>query len=230
MHYTRKINTLKRISIIPFFFACIPIAFIYLFLRDIAMLNSLFIDYVNSGTSVFFPFLPSDIIAFQFTTGHLIDIIIIVNIISFIERGGYQYYMKVCEKKNYSDIYAEAFFFETNGTQEESYQNSDLLLTSNVDSATLVNERSDEFNFYQKSRLKANHFSRKSGYYSTKFRMQHYDLNYLRNSRKKNTHKKNVHIIFQKFSANNFKNYPLPSKNNNIFSNFSENFHQEEGR
>lgn len=101
MHSTRKISILKRISIVLFFIACVPITFIYLFLRDILLLNSLFNDYINSGTSLFLPFLPYNNIVFQFSTGHLIDIIIIINIITFIESSGYQYYMNVCLKKNF---------------------------------------------------------------------------------------------------------------------------------
>ena len=230
MHSSRKITKLKRISIIPFLLGCIPIVFIYLFLRDLPLLNSLFVDYVNSGTSIFFPFLPYSNIVFNFSTSHLIDIIIIINIIGSVERTGYHYYMNVCLKKDYIDLYLESFFLETNETQEELYLNSDLILSLKEDSDTLVNECSGEYTLYQKSRIKANYFSNKSGYNSRIFKMKHKYLNFLYDSNKKYTQHKNNYTIYQKFSTNNVKNYHFPSKNNNIFSNFFENFHQEEGR
>ena len=230
MFSSLKINTLKRISIIPILFAFIPIVFIYMFLRDIPLLNSLFIDYINSGTSLFLPFLSSSNIVFQFSTGHLIDIIIIINIITCIERSGYQYYVKVCLQKNYLDLYSEAYCLETNGTQEESVLNSDLIFGLKEDSGTIINESSFEINLYQKSRININQFNHKSGRCSSKIKMQHNNLNYLCNSSKKKIQHKNIVSIFQKFSTNNLKNYHLPSKNNNIFSYFFENFHQEEAR
>lgn len=230
MKSTRKIHLLIRISIIPFFIACLPIVFINSFLSFIPALNSLFIDYVNSGTSFFLPFLSYSNIVFHFSTGHLIDIIIIVNIITFIERGGYQYYVKVCLKKNYLEIYSDPFFLEPNGSQEESSPNSDLLISLKGKTNTIINESSVEFDFYMKRRIKTNHFSSKRGYYSSIFKMKQNYLNYLCNSRNKNFQcKKNI-TVFQKYSTYNLMNYHLPSKNNNLFSNSFENFHQEEGR
>jgi len=229
MPFTQKINTLKKISIIPFLFAGIPAVFIFLFLRDVPLLNSLFIDYVNSGTSLFLPFLPYVNIVFQFSTGHLIDIIIIINIISFIERSGYQYYVKVCLEKNYLDMYSDPFLLETDRSPEESFPNSNLLISLKDKTDTVNNESSVDFDLYLKSRIKTNHFNSKRGYYSSTFKMKQNYLNYLCNFRNKNSqYKKNI-IVFQKFSIITLINYHLPSKNNNIFSNSNENIHQEEG-
>jgi hypothetical protein len=81
-----------------------------LLLRDISSLNSFLNDYFSSGRSIFLPFLPySNLLWFlpkgdqiiKFSTGQLIDIILLINIIAFIERSGYHYYMKVCLSKNY---------------------------------------------------------------------------------------------------------------------------------
>jgi hypothetical protein len=191
-----------------------------MFLRDISLLNSLFNDYITSGTSLFFPFLPYTYIVFQFSTGHLIDIIIIINLITFIERGSYQYYVKVCLEKNYLEIYSDPYFLETKGTQEESSLNSNLIIDLKDDSSTTKNESSVKLNFYQKSRINNSQFSSKSGYYSS--------INKLHNcSKKNNRHKINL-FIFQKFSINTLTNYHLPSKNN-IFSDSNENIKQEEG-
>ena len=204
MHSTRKISILKRISVILLFFAYVPITFTYMFLRDIPLLNSLFNNYISSSTSLFLPFLSSSNIIFQFFTGHLIDIIIIINIIAFIERGGYQYYVKVCLEKNYLEIYSDPYFLETKGTQEESSLNSNLIIDLKDDSSTTKNESSVKLNFYQKSRINNSQFSSKSGYYSS--------INKLHNcSKKNNRHKINL-FIFQKFSINTLTNYHLPSK------------------
>jgi len=228
MHSTRKISILKRISLILFFFACVPITFIYMFLRDISLLNSIFNDYIASGNSLFLPFLPYTNLLFQFSTGHLIDIIIIINIITFIERGGYQYYVKVCLEKNYLE-YSDPYFLETKGTQEESSLNSNLIIDLKDDSGITINESSVEFNFYQKSRINNSQLSSKSKYYSSINMIEHNKLNYLRNSSKKNNRHKINLSIFQKFSTNTLTNYHLPSKNNNIFSYSNKYIHQEEG-
>jgi len=221
MHSTQRISKLERTSIIIVFLACIPVTFIYMFLRDISLLNSFFNDYITSGTSLFLPFLPYTNIVFQFSTGHLIDIIIIINIITFIERGGYQYYVKICLKKNYLEIYSDPYFLETKGTQEESSLNSNLIIDLKDDLGTTINENSVEFNFYQKNRINNSQFSSKSKYYSS--------INKLHNSSKKNNRPKINLFIFQKFSTNTLINYHLPSKNNNISSDFNENIQKEEG-
>jgi len=214
MHSTRNITKKKRIRLISFLFTCIPIAFIFLFLRDIPMLNSLFVNYVNSGTSIFFPFLPYSNIVFNFSTSHLIDIIIIINIIGSIQRTGYYYYMNVILKKSYLEVYSELNFLGTNETQEEPSLNTNLILGLNKNSGTLVNERSAEYVFYQKSKIKANQFSNNRGYYVSRFKIECTNLN----------------TIFQKLSTNILINYHLPSKNNKFFSNSFKNFHQEEGK
>ena len=224
MKSTRKINSLIRISIIPIFFACLPIAFINSFFSFIPVLNSLFIDYINSGTSFFLPFLSYSNIVFHFSTGHLIDIFFIINIIGFIERSGYQYYRDVCLKKNYLELYSELYLHETDGNQEESSVNSNLILNLKDDSNIIINESTAEF--YQKSRIKVNQFSSNSGCYSSVIKMKHNKLNYLHNSNKKNNQHK---TIFQQFSTNTLINYHLPSKNYNIFSYSNQNIQQEEG-
>lgn len=217
---TQRISKLERTSIILVFLACVPITFIYMLVRDFSLLNSFFNDYIVSGTSLFLPFLPYTNIVFQFSTGHLIDIIIIFNIITILERSGYQYFVKVCLEKNYLEIYSDPYFLETKGTQEESSLNSNLIKDLKDDSSTTKNESSVKLNFYQKSRINNSQFSSKSGYYSS--------INKLHNcSKKNNRHKINL-FIFQKFSINTLTNYHLPSKNN-IFSDSNENIQQEEG-
>ena len=230
MHSTRKINILKRISIILSFIAFVPITFIYLFLRDISLLNSLFNDYINSGTSLFLPFLSYNNIFFQFSTGHLIDIIIIINIVTFIERSSYQYYVNICLKKNYLDLYSEVYYLETKGTQVELSLNSDLILNLKEDSETITNENSDDFKFNQKNRIKTSYYSNMNRYYSSTIKMKQNHLNYLCNSSKKNTQYRTNITVFLIFLTKNPTNYNPPSKINNLFSGSYEIIQQEEGR
>lgn len=214
MQSSRKITN-KRLTFISLLFGSIPVAFIYLFLRDIPVLNSLFVNYVNSGTSIFFPFLPYTNIVFNFSTSHLIDIIIIINIIGSLERTGYHYYMNVCLKKNYLEVYPELYYLETNEMQEVSYLNTDLILGLKENSGILEDERSGETTFYQESIIKANRLrNNHHECYGSRFKMECTNLN----------------TNFQNFSTNILINYHLPSKNNIIFSNFFENFHQEGGK
>lgn len=110
MRYTQKLFISKNLLILIFFFVCIPITFIYGFLRDIHYLISIFNDYITSGSSIFLPFLPSsnifwflpDKIQFiPFSSGFLIDIIIIINLGALAERSAYHYFIKVCLEENY---------------------------------------------------------------------------------------------------------------------------------
>jgi len=229
MNFTQKITKLKKVSIVPFLFASIPFAFIYLFLRDIPFLSSLFIDYVDSGNSLFFPSLYSPIIAFQFTTGHLIDIIIVINIVAFLERGGY-YYVNACLKRNYLEMNSELVFLDTHRTREDSSRNSELPLGLKRDTSTIVNEGPIENNFETKSRIKINHIGIESGYYRNSNKVKHNQFNSLRNFRKKNTLNNNFYPSFQYCSTNHIIKYHFPSTNNCISSNSIEIIQKVEGR
>ena len=222
---TQNITTLKNVTILPFLFTCLPIAFIYLFLRDIPLLSSLFSEYINSGTSLFFPFLSSNIIVFQFTIGHLIDIIIVNNIVVLLESGGYHYYMNVCLR----GIYSETCFLEINRTQDESSLKLDSILRIKDESNTLFIESSAEFNFYEKNRIRANYFSSRNGYCSSLIKIKLNNLKYLHKSHKKITQYKNYYTPFRTYSTSNLVNYHLPSKNNCLFSYSNIYTQQEEG-
>ncbi len=228
MIFTQKITKLKKVSIVPFILASIPFAFIYLFLRDIPFLSSLFIDYVDSGNSLFFPTLYSPIIAFQFTTGHLIDIIIVINIVAFLERGGY-YYVNACLKRNYLEMNSELVFLDTQRTREESTLKSDLPLGLKQDTSTIVNEESIGINTVIKRGINNSNTSNKSGYYHNLVElMNYYQLNFPLNFRKKITSKNNFNAFFQYFSKN-IINYDLLSKNSCIYSNSNRNIINVEG-
>ena len=225
MFSTQNITILKKISIASFLFTCLPVAFIYLFIRDIPLLSFLFNEYINTGTSIFFPFLSSNIIVFQFTTGHLIDIIIVNNIVVLLESSGYHYFKNVC----LIGIYSDTCFLEINRTQDESSLNSDSILRLKEESDTLFIESSVEFNFYRKNRIRANYFSSKNGYCSSLIKIKFDNFKYLHKSHKKINQYKNYNTTFRNYSTNNLVNYHLPSKNNCLFSYSNGYTQQEEG-
>ncbi|MFX1375818.1 MAG: hypothetical protein ACFFA0_08405, partial [Promethearchaeota archaeon] len=92
---------------------CFPFALVYLLLREIPDLSIFFNDYCSSGSSIFIPVIP-DLKLFEFvpirnqtiqlSIGHLIDIILIMNMIALIERSGYYYYEKVCLNRKYLEL------------------------------------------------------------------------------------------------------------------------------
>jgi hypothetical protein len=145
MHSTQKLEILKKLLIIVFFFTCIPITIIYVLLRDISSVNFLIDDYFTSGYSLFFPFLPYSNIIFKFSTGHLIDLIIIVNIIAILERSGYTYYVNVCLKKDYFDSqYLNIYFLESEENQNSRIPKLNLIFRFNNELDDLFEEEVQE--------------------------------------------------------------------------------------
>ncbi len=114
MHHTQKLDILKKAIVLILFFAYIPITFIFLLYKDTPGLSAFFKEYLTSGKSLFLPFLPyNNILWFlpeeyqfiQFSIGHLIDIILIINFVAFVERSGYHYFVKVCLNENYQESF-----------------------------------------------------------------------------------------------------------------------------
>ncbi|MFW9785407.1 MAG: hypothetical protein ACFFFB_24210 [Candidatus Heimdallarchaeota archaeon] len=103
MQDDKKFRKLKVILILIFIFLCIPVTFLYLFLRDVSYLSFFFNDYIGSGNSLFIPFLPKvnlfwylpePFCIIPFNLGLLIDIIILINIIGYIQTTIYHYFVK----------------------------------------------------------------------------------------------------------------------------------------
>jgi len=113
---------MKIICLVALFFMSILVTFILIFINDIPVLSSLFNEYITSGNSFFIPilpyinllgFIPEEHQIFQLSLGHLLDIIIIVNIFSSIERSVYQYYTRIClSEQNLIFINMGTYFFE----------------------------------------------------------------------------------------------------------------------
>jgi hypothetical protein len=159
----------------------------------------------------------------------LIDIIIVINIVGILERGGYHYYVNVCLKRNYLDMYLETNFLDNNLTQEESSLNSDLLFRLKGYSNIIVNEEFMENNYDKKIRINTNYTSNKSGYFNSLIRLIHNLLNSFGNLRKKNTLNNNYYTFFQYNLTKNVINYHLPSNNNFIVSNSKKTILKLEG-
>ncbi|MHA2287341.1 MAG: hypothetical protein ACXABG_01015 [Promethearchaeota archaeon] len=221
MNFTRKITVLKGISIIPFLFACIPLVFVYLFLRDIPILNSMFVDYVNSGTSVFFPDLPFYTIVFNFTTSHLIDIIIILNVIASLERTGYHYYVNVCLRRNDNVLCLEPYYLGTYETQEDTSQDLNLIYGLEDGSGILTNESSDDYISNQKSKVTGKKFSNR-GYDSSILKTKCNSSNFLYDPYRNNNN-------FQDYSVYVLINSYLPSIKTQLIPNSYTSFDQKEG-
>ena len=212
--------------LVLFLVASIPSTFIYFFIKDFSFFNSLFSDYITYGNSIFLPFFSYDTIIFHFSTGHLIDIIIMTNLIVFIERICYQYYIVVCLKTNYLELYSDYYAPLDKETKEGSFLNSNLTINLKGYSDTSIFESSDEYSSYLKNRTNPPQLSCNCEYYNNMIRVQYNKPNFLFNHT--NQHKNNFSIP-HKFSINNLINHHLPSKNNSIFSDCYEYYTQEEG-
>lgn len=224
MYFTQKIATLKKISIIPFLFASIPFIFLYLFLGDIPYLSSLFIEYVDSGNSIFFPYLTSTPLVFHFTTGHLIDIIIVGNIIAFLQRAGY-YYVNVCLKRNYLDIYSDINFVDFTKPTEKPSLNPELPLYMKRNSNSLVNDDLYDI-IYSKSEICATRLNNKFRFYTNLIK-SNFTSCYPRKKLPLSSH---YHTSSQYNLTKNELFYHLPLECNHLFSNSNENILKLEGR
>ena len=232
MHSTQKLNILRKILIIVFFFTCFPIIIIYIFSRDISSLNSLFNDYITSGYSLFFPYLPYNNIIFRFTTGHLIDIVIIINILTIIERSGYYYYVSVCLKKNYLEEcnYLDLYSLESTKNPNQASPKLNLILQFNNESRDLFNEESQDFKSEKNLKYyilseKKDVYMRKSGYINGPNNVNLIGIHTLF----KNYYSFviNYFSIFQNLMIMNINNNHLPPKNSNNLSKPDKNISQE---
>lgn len=158
MYYTQKLDILKKALILSLFFLCIPTIFIFLFYNNSSGLSTFFKEYFISGKSLFFPslpyknilwFLPKEAQFIQFSTGHLIDIILIMNLIAFVEWTGYHYYVKVCLNKNYLEQFIQ-------GSEEHTYyltQEQDIFFDLKEEPRLILEEGFLNIKFNKNQRL-----------------------------------------------------------------------------
>lgn len=140
MQDDKKFKKLKVILILIFIFLCIPVTLLYLFLRDISDLSIFFNDYFGSGNSLFIPFLPNvNLLWFlpepfsmiHFSFGHLIDIIILINVIGYIQTSIYHYFVKRVCLNGYSQVLMDLNF--------DSLGSKELIYFTTQDSESLFN-------------------------------------------------------------------------------------------
>jgi hypothetical protein len=125
----KKFKKLKVILILIFIFLCIPVTLLYLFLRDVSVLSFFFNNYIGSGNSFFIPFLPKINLLWylpkpfsmiSFSLGHLIDIIILINIIGYLQSSIYHYFVKKVYLNEYSQVLMY-LNFDSLGSKEQTY-------------------------------------------------------------------------------------------------------------
>ncbi|MFX0032609.1 MAG: hypothetical protein ACFE8E_09990 [Candidatus Hodarchaeota archaeon] len=137
MQDDKKFKKLKAVLILIFIFLCIPVTLLYLFLRDISELSIFFSDYFGSGSSIFIPFLPKINLLwflpepFFFSLGHLIDIVILINAIGYIQTSIYHYFVK----KVYLNVYSRVLM----DLNVDSLGSKELIYFSIQDSEILFN-------------------------------------------------------------------------------------------
>ena len=136
MHYCKKFGML---SVLTFIFICLPIAFIFIFLRHIPIIFSLIEDYVNSGSSFFIPFIPNiNLLGFLpergptigLTLGQLIDIIIMINLFAYIESSIYHFFKKKYLNEELQEI--KVRIMESNTNQVYVFFNNNHAMLENA--------------------------------------------------------------------------------------------------
>ena len=104
------------ILIILLLLCILSFIFIFIIFKDLTILVSFFYDYIDSGKSIFIPLLPKINIIFfipgadqitKFTYGHLIDIILLINITTWLESSFYHYFIKKFMYNGVDLIYME---------------------------------------------------------------------------------------------------------------------------
>ncbi|MBN2153217.1 MAG: hypothetical protein JW839_17315 [Candidatus Lokiarchaeota archaeon] len=114
MHQKDMINVYKTIPLLcAFTFALLLFVLCFCVKETISALP-LFASYIDAGQSVFFPFipqinlfffLPEDAQVLPFTIGHVIDFIIIMNLVLLVNPVAYPYYKKISHEYQQGQFY-----------------------------------------------------------------------------------------------------------------------------
>jgi len=224
-----KLKILKIVLILVVFFSYLSSLFIFMCLRDVPVLSSLLTEYIASGKSFFIPILPYiNILGFipheshtiQFSLGHLIDIIIIYNIICYIDTGCYHYF-----KNAFLNEDTKIYFYISLGSLGLNDESIDYLENKSKGEHNKRDFRLNEkiHNFYENLRRKI---------YTNKFnqnRILHRKSKYILYNRYKNLLISCYHSNFESFLIFRLINhYHLPKINN--FADFNKHFIGEGGK
>lgn len=227
--HVHKLKILKIVLILVVIFSYLPSIFIFIYLRDVPILSSVLTDYITSGKSIFIPILPYiNILGFlpqksqtiQFSLGHLIDIIIIYNIIIYIDSGLYHYI-----RQAFLNEETQIFFYIDLGSlglsdESRDYRDNKLISDRNKRDYRL-NERIDHF--YDKLRRKI---------YRSSFiqnRILHRKTEYIVYNHYKNLRVSCYHSDFESFLIFRSNNHYHHPKINN-FADFNKHFIWEGGK
>ncbi len=240
MNNGKNLNKLKLSLILVFISLCFPDALIYMFFRDIPFLTSFFYDYFTSNNSIFIPslpyinilwFLPYKYQITQFSIGHLIDIVIIINLSFSIQACFYHYIQRVCLNEEtqiffyYIDSYSLGSKEKLNTLSQDHDsifgQKYELIYYPNDQPLDVIYERNCRRldSFYGQLRRK----NYRSNIQNRKF---HRKPEFTVINRYKNLHVSCYHSVFEKFWIFHSKNhYPYPKINN--YTIFNEHFQLE---
>lgn len=134
MNNIKQLKKIYVILIIISLFSIIPIMSTYFLLRDISIISNSLNTYISSCNSLFLPFIPSFTLlsissTFQFGIGHIIDIIIIINVVSLIQTASYHYINMVYINRKFQ-LLIRIEFEEQMGEyhSQQSDENKKLLL------------------------------------------------------------------------------------------------------
>ncbi len=138
MSNNKKLKELRLIPLIIFLSSSFLIIFTYMLLSDIPLISSLLNNYLISGNSIFFPtlpnfntlwFLPKKFQIIHMSIGQCIDIVIILNLICYIESIIYHYIKWTILNKDAPDfICLDSFFIGSKNRNSERCEEFELIL------------------------------------------------------------------------------------------------------
>ena len=150
MQNEKRNNKVIVLFLIISFFLILPFILIYLQLTSTPVYSSLFYGYISSGHSIFIPFLPIiNLFPYLpipsnmsgFTLGHLVDIIIIINLCTLLDTTLY-HYVKVVFISKKLQMYFYIDFCMPIGSKDteihklsskpENYQSNIILLENDL--------------------------------------------------------------------------------------------------
>ncbi len=200
-----------------------------MFLRDVPVFSSLLTEYITSGKSIFIPilpyinilgFLPHESHTIQFSLGHLIDIIIIYNIICYIDTAFYHYV-----KNAFLNEDTKIFFYISLGSLGLNDESIEYLDNKNKGDRNKrdysLNERIHNFNDNLRRKIYRINFIQN--------RILHRKTKYILNNRYNNLKVFCYHSDFESFLIFRLINHYCHPKINN-FADFNKHFIREGGK
>jgi len=183
-----------------------------MFLKDIPLLSSLIKEYIESGDSFFIPSIPNNNLLINitekfpnanFTVGHLIDLIIMINLVFYIESSIYHYIKKIFFANTKSGYYEFSVFYNKGNSRLNhdfmDEKSIDKLFTNNFPYSLLDNtENKRILKFYRITPMRFDGLRRK--------RKKHNNRNYRLNVLRKLCVSKNSYDFYNFFNLYSLSN------------------------